>query len=684
MKCIVSILFFLIIFPNLAAASKVTIRTAEHDGFTRLAIDSVAPSEIKIVDSKNGFIVALPDSTTAIDDSDFFRRISRDRIKEYRLDNSKNEIEVLLICDCRKTTFLSGKTTYVIDLSENAEATAVVPNNLNSKPTFIPRASREALSFSLNHEKQERVSEMPSVRDAQIGESLEAAITSDRTIAARENVIEALSRNFDVKRANVQSSEQVANLPALGEQIVYRSLPNLQENALVEIEENARFIAQVCMGINELNPENWPNYGNAGEFLSAVHTEFSENIEENEQAAIKNLGLSYLSLGMGAEAKIVLEMLTAPNDNERQLVLLSKIIEEPITLKTVRLSEEISKCEQTLIWDLLSGASDLDREPLDEKQLILVRSQFENWPSALKGLFAPALAQELLHRGESEVAKFAMRKSQSLPSSRSGEREIAEARILEDAGSTKEAVKLLQPIVDNDLETGPEAAISLVKLASEQGESARNSNSVALESYQSELKGTDVEPDLLRARITTAMQTGDFEEAVTLVEDIAKMVRVSRLNLVLDELGGAILRVESDAEFLKEAVSLPAKFFNAISVDTKEKIKERVVALGFSDLADQLGKYAARNRQSNSSEVTIQPDVVDAVTAESSSATESQQQPAGARVNDSVTSETGDASLETETPENRDQSPLASAIGETRAILQSLTDLEEDIARLGL
>ncbi|WP_439142897.1 hypothetical protein [Planktotalea sp.] len=679
-------IFMCVFWSSLGWANTVGLRSAEHDGFTRVAIDLADPSAARILKISAGFKVILPADTQEIGTEGFFERISNKRISGLDANKEKKEIVFLTSCTCAHRVFVAGTSTLVLDIfdDEGVEVEAI-QDKAQASWLALPRSDKVQLQFPVSSDKEDRPEGQIDTVITPTERNISKAVQTKRLTSARDDVTASLDRRFSVTLEDDSKDQRTETGVTGTEQIKFHSLQKLQTQALSRIEQNAQSIMSDCDNLAELNPENWPQYEDASNFLASVRNRFAQNYDNSNQAAITSLAVSYMSLGMGAEATAILEAIPKPSIKDRQLLELSRFVEDPELPLASSVIATDQTCADMLIWRLLGPGVEMNSSFIGEDELQRVRAAFDRWPSALKGLFAPKLANVMLKLGSEDAAKYALRTSEELPSSRNGERELVKARILEKTASAKDAIEILKPIVDKDQETAPEAVISLARLVAEQGADMRDVDKNALAAYQNELKGTELEQELIRARIITALQEQDLELALGLIEEFSALVRRSKVNLVLDEAGMVIYSLSSDADFLKEAVSLPAKFYNQMAQDIQEQIKTRVIELGFQDLADQLGQYSARKRD-ETTQANIQsdtPTVYNLSEAEPTIGAETDQvservpqldvNPAGAAPASSIRQ-----------ADVNDATPLAGAISETRSILNSITELEKELTRLGL
>ncbi|SPJ24649.1 hypothetical protein [Palleronia abyssalis] len=114
-----SILF--VIVPLVASAQEAAVRTAEHQGFTRVAIDYSAFPDWTLAREDTSLVLST-DRAIAYDLSDVFRRIDRDRVADFA-QNSANSLTIDLECDCRFETFRFPNGGLAIDIFDGPAST---------------------------------------------------------------------------------------------------------------------------------------------------------------------------------------------------------------------------------------------------------------------------------------------------------------------------------------------------------------------------------------------------------------------------------------------------------------------------------------------------------------------------------------------------------------------------------
>jgi len=664
------LIFFMCCIARLAQAETVVVRSADHIGFTRIALDLARPETVSVAEDSDGLVVQLPENTRQTNAAGFFNRITRERVQAFDIEEDEKELKIGLACDCAFTTFIAGAKTFVIDIQD------------------APTRARSEVDVPLDSDAGEPNQTFQSTLDSEVGGGgLNQQLPEMRTRfegvgenAATMRLHDALDDALDVNalfQAEKNSPSQTA--PAI-EQIAFRSLALSKVQSMAQIEANTQPELFECGRFSAVDPLNWPKYDDAREFLAMQRNGILERYEDFNDGAARQLALSYLSLAMGAEARSILRAIQDPNEADQYLMKIAEFIDDEQVLHDHNWLEVLGQCSELAIWKILKQATNPTEKDaiiqLNREELLAARQGFERWPSALKGVFAPLLAEALFEQGARDEALFALRKTQGKPARRSGDREMVQASMSESQGSNAEAIDVLTPVARSDLDNAPEAVISLANLAAQQGQKLGAPEQQALEIYQEELKGTALEPDLLRARIISALQDEAFETAIALIDEYSDLVRASKANLVIDELGEAVFAIAGDAMFLKEAVSLPNAYFRKVNEATQEQIRTRVHNLGFEELAQQLGKPVAREAFASSS---------DDSTSSNSDSEQAEQLLQNAQAAESTEPQIENVQLnDAQAPPQQNPTALARAITETQSVLSGMNALRDSIADAGL
>ena len=692
----VCFLLFLSAAARLAIAEDAVLRSADHNGFTRVAIDLKNPKAVKVDLVENRLLVSLPQTVDEIIADRFFDRITRERITKLDASSDNKSLTFLLACRCGFKTFVAGKNTLVIDIS-NVESVSKDSAESSEKPAWpeLNRANRRKLSFSLKATEIAEPNHAAKVAEAPLQKPFRITFPREKVVhnQVTERLHSAMESAFAKSVESNKDAARVANVEIGNDQISFRSHAVKQQDGIERLEQVAKEELGNCDRAKGLDPSQWQKYESARQQLIETRQNVAFGFEDFDKTVSRTLAKTYLGLAMGAEALAILSAFEEPSHLDKSLQHLARFTDGEIRELGEAWFAGMTGCPELLIWRILDRANETSKDArsarLSENELLTARAQFQQWPSALQGVFGPRLAKAFSELDAVDTAKFTLRKSDAQPSLNSGERELVSATVNAATLGPAELKNALRPVALADNDVSPAAVISLATLAAEQGEDLGSQETDALISYQDELKGTELEPELLRARIVTAIQSQNFVVATELIGEYATLVRASKTNIVLDDLGAAIYGIDADAMFLREAVSLPASYFSKIAEETQEQIKDRIATLGFAELAQQLGRAqrgnASRNDRTAGARATATTSDAEATKAP---LTGDARRDTG-RSNATGPAAVSEGAIRGTEPDRTaalvaSETPLASAIQESQTVLDSLDNLKAELENLGL
>ena len=98
-KRIVSFCGVVFLFGTIVDAAEIKVRTAEHNGFTRIVLDYENTPTPKIEPKDGGLRVSF-DVDVKFDLDTFFNRLSKNRLQPPKVNARNNQIEFNFDCDC--------------------------------------------------------------------------------------------------------------------------------------------------------------------------------------------------------------------------------------------------------------------------------------------------------------------------------------------------------------------------------------------------------------------------------------------------------------------------------------------------------------------------------------------------------------------------------------------------------
>jgi len=108
-------LFFLV--PNVVLAEPLSIRSGDHDTFSRLVLTIPEGSVWGVTQIDNGYSLNISGNPDGFDISQIFERISRERI-EAVIQKSPSDLDIFVQCQCYIDTFLWRPDRLVLDVIE--------------------------------------------------------------------------------------------------------------------------------------------------------------------------------------------------------------------------------------------------------------------------------------------------------------------------------------------------------------------------------------------------------------------------------------------------------------------------------------------------------------------------------------------------------------------------------------
>ena len=118
-KRIVSFCGVVFLFGTIVDAAEIKVRTAEHNGFTRIVLDYENTPTPKIEPNDSGLRVSF-DVDVKFDLDTFFNRLSKNRLQPPKVNARNNQIEFNFDCDCGFEQFTEKGNLLVLDISEAA------------------------------------------------------------------------------------------------------------------------------------------------------------------------------------------------------------------------------------------------------------------------------------------------------------------------------------------------------------------------------------------------------------------------------------------------------------------------------------------------------------------------------------------------------------------------------------
>lgn len=597
------ILFFVLAFPSASFANVATVRSGEHNGFTRIVIATPVAANYTYTIGEKRFSLRI-DGIASVSLDGAFDRIDRSRVSDISFSNGAIEIETE--CECPVSVFDMGQNLIVVDFSDAAgvaqagfEATASRPMVTTDRELFNLLTGRRSFA-------EESLEPEPS----ETGSGIERGVLNSAAneVSARvqaelvKQVGHALTQgtlSFDDAHRRVISDGMTGGDEPIG-LAALETLAN--EDLGVRFEASELQAAQpnseadpgnVEIGLGELVQA--PDCGADGNFsilewapakpfdvaISSLRRELVAEFDALNEDVLLQLARTYSYFGFGAEAISIVEL------SDTASVALEAVRQVALVLEYGQ-AEGLAQmglleCNGPVaLWTALSMPSISDHVIFDEDSAI---RELNILPKHLRKILAPKLSMLLRERGSAKKAALVMRgaeRSESKLSSR-GRLEVSELE-LDENRDTSDAV--LSTVMAESSQEAPRALISYINRRTGTGEEISSEMALLAESFALQYRGTDIELELVAAQMISLAKSGQFEGAFDLLlkahgegRDLGKSV--SDLFFVLSD-------VANDVTFLKYAPIPVSTLDLEVSEAARIRIVERALSLGFNEVADDV------------------------------------------------------------------------------------------------
>lgn len=606
--------------PAAAAAQVVPVRTAEHDGFTRIVLDFERRPDWEI-DPGARMISIDTDSRLAFDLSQVYRRIGDERVDQI-LQPGPGRLDILVNCDCAARTLELRNEGLVIDISpgpppmpgaldgqpgtagmadlalegEPPEThrmadlrledgllpgllTGAAPPGWRPGPMALPSPPAAAATPQVRSaEAAPEATETPEMPETAPGGEREtetppaAPAATDRADTLREGIVEAMIESAE--RGVIELADtlpDLADAPAPERARRTPLLPALEpgSNILIETREDKDRRGYGGLGATAACPEGLT--GGRGDWLSAIGP---VEVDAPAAAQARADAIPLIAAGLGAEARAVL----APHRADPQIALLDELAAVADDGAPAPLTRSVADC-----GPLLSVFALIADPPLGPRRIASVVQGLESLSPGLKVQFGrrAIAALNAVNRSEhAEIVRNAVaRQVPGLPE---------EALLPRDYGPGREIPTEEQAIRELADRT-PEAADALHALIDAKRRAGETVPSTIIDQAAALIPELS-EPDriaLSRAMIRAEIAQGSYQSAARRIDGLARTDPALAHTLELS-LHDALIGIEDDGIFLRQA----ARFAGRRSAEEGQRMimAERVLALHVPRLA---GRFLA-------------------------------------------------------------------------------------------
>ena len=605
----------LVLFSATAAASEsVRVRTGEHEGFTRIALDLPAPLGWTLEADGDGAVLRLQAEDIAFDLEGAFRRIGRDRLAALQPGAEPGTLRLALACDCRLETHLNGPRMLVIDvadavppiardkaprptarpwalpllgLPERAE-TVPAPASLPERPGPLPLlTASHGLRVAPRLEPKGNVAppppSEPSLEDA------ERRLAEELARAMSQGLLDPAAPPTTARQATEQDAPGSEKQADAGDRPARPGTPGASTGSAPLRAVTALDAAQAvpgsrpdpgsyCLPTEAIDVGAWGDGTPFAEQLARARARLASYEKTPSAAAVTSLARLYIHFGFGAEARAVLR--AVPIDPERRAVLsaLAAVMDGEVAGENP-LAAQIACPDPAPLWAILAAPPQGSITP---ETAASVRRSFAALPLHLRRHLGPELADRLRRGGQHDAAHALLRALDRTGGFPDAARDLAAARLAADQGDSVAAEARLSAVIAEDGPDAPRALAELVRARAARGDPVAPEMAERLSLYLREARGTPAEAALERAHVIALASSGAFRQAARYLEEAGWPGNEPAAAHLLDRLAQAA----PDAVFLAEAMTLSEAVAAALPPATATAVGARLLDLGFPESAD--------------------------------------------------------------------------------------------------
>ncbi|QBF29694.1 hypothetical protein [Thalassococcus sp. S3] len=618
------LLSFLFVFTAFSAyAQTVTIRSGDHPTFTRLVFTVPTNARWTLETDRSTVSLSLAGGPFSFDISGVFSRIDRNRVRDVRPRAGRNNVLIDLACDCDVQAFKASDTLLVVDVSDQAE-TAETSKTRASFLDFSNSVTPYRFSAVANDQLIKRPV-LPSDED-KANEDIDGSWDANRLLddaaartrnvnaserrlleqigrAATQGLLETRAPNLDQIKASSDRRNPPVDSAEIPQDPAPRSSPRTTRNGQVSIkatssidQELAAVLGeaftsgdgQACLPDTALDLASWgdgrPFHQQIGDLRLALYGEF----DAISPSSVLSLAKTYLHFGFGTEAIHSLSLSPSRGEEFDTLFAMAKILDGLPSPRPSPFAGQMDCQGDAAMWSVLAAGRIEKGAPI---KLEALQRTISDLPPHLRGQLGPRLASYLNDAAYHETAKTILRFVERGSKRASDESILVQSEISEKAGETDKANAMLEEVVESGSDLAPLALLKRVRYAEQRGLGLDPETPLLIESYISELDGTDVSISLKDALVRAYAILGDFPAAFKALS----LFRSDHPNEDTQDLVGdfadALTETANDVTFLDIVFDGLKNDVATLSDASRTKLADRLVALGFAQRAmDVLAK----------------------------------------------------------------------------------------------
>lgn len=561
-------LFLIFLFfaaPSLAAT--VTVKAAEHDGFTRVVF-YVPKNQPYTIDYVKGGVQIAFETSLNLKSETLFSRLYAGRVRSVGLDEARKTLTLTVGCDCDVLTFRDQNDLAVFDIkpvSTDRLLEPLITSENKHTPNPHPTVSNTKPLFSLPLF-------LPELDIKPAAKNLETT---------RSNLETALTKAANRKLLNIDVSNENFGKPKTDPGPISEPSPTVADDILNSIETNfdRGLTAQgdKCLENSQFEIATWRTHENFFDDLASARKRlFTELGDPNPQAAA-DLTKIYISYGLADEARHIFNHFNVATTADAPLLNAMIHALQQSDDEHRYFANSLTCDSYAALWGVLETDPLPPSAELDGNALQLA---FNSLPRELMEFVGPILIDRLVRSDFDETAHLISLQLKRREKDQSVESQFAHAKVLAATGDDADAIKELETLSEDFSNISPQALIDLVDLKASQNQAVSPKLALVAEALAWQERGTPQSDALNAADALAHLLSANFDISLAKFNALTK-----RTPEFIDQYVGLAAQNLDDRLFAEFVLGTPTMDNTILSQSTSLDVAHRLITLGFYDRA---------------------------------------------------------------------------------------------------
>lgn len=568
-----------------AFAQVVTVRSGEHDGFTRLVLTFPEPAGWDFGRTGDGYGFRTRQPRWRYDISTVFSLIPRDRLAALWVDPDSGVLRLGLACPCHAiaTPFRPGIVVVDIrpgppppgspfeqaldnagrDMPHLTQRTALRPRE---RPRdFRPLPAPALPAWHLAADKGADPSLVPNL----------ALDPDPRAAVLKERLLRELSRGIAAGSLSPMATipatppptakppeVDVGQPPPGGTQL--RILPH-DATALAGLSDTGR----ACVPDDQLDIPAWGADAPPADQIARMRAGLSGEFDRADTSRILQLARLYVHLGFGAETRSLLAAWNLDGADHSLLDTLGVLVDGGLAERGF---DGMASCNgRAALWAVLASPH-LPHK--DATNTAAVLRAFSELPLGLRRALGVSLADRFLAAGDPATARRIRDAISRATDREGGPVGLIDAGLDRQSGAAVQAEAKLIQVARHDTTLAPRARADLIDSRIRRGETPDSDTIAELEALMREQRGSADEPALRRALAQSLVLTGNARRAFSELAGEEPSLAAPLWSLLAER--------GDDMDFVEQALTA-GDSAQRLPPPVRQSIARRLIANGFPD-----------------------------------------------------------------------------------------------------